>query len=55
MAEGKYEEAEPQFENRFRFWRYHVPFEEAEALHYQGRALVRRVELAQRMRNSTRQ
>src|SRR5258708_5293058 len=41
-AEGKYEEAEAQFEKS-----YHVPFEEAEALHYQGRTLSASGELAQ--------
>ena len=39
-AEGKNEEAERQFEKAVEiFRRYHVPFEEAEALHYWGRAL----------------
>jgi tetratricopeptide (TPR) repeat protein len=39
-AEGKYEDAEKQFEKAVDiFRRYHVPFEEAEALHYWGRAL----------------
>ncbi len=47
-AEGKYEEAEAQFEKSIQiFRRYHVPFEEAEALHYQGRALNASGELAQ--------
>ncbi len=47
-AEGKYEEAEAQFEKSIQiFRRYHVPFEEAEALHYQGRALSASGELAQ--------
>src|SRR5260370_39228104 len=47
-AEGKYEEAEAQFEESIQiFRRYHVPFEEAEALHYQGRALSASGELAQ--------
>ena len=39
-AEGKHEDAEKQFERAIEiFRRYHVPFEEAEALHYWGRAL----------------
>ena len=39
-AEEKYEDAEAQFAKAFQiFQRYHVPFEEAEALHYWGRAL----------------
>ncbi len=39
-AEGKYQEAEAQFEKSIQsFRRYHVPIEEAEALHYWGRAL----------------
>ena len=39
-AEGKYQDAETQFEKAVEiFRRYHVPFEEAEALHYWGRAL----------------
>jgi tetratricopeptide (TPR) repeat protein len=39
-AEGKYQDAEAQFEKAVEiFRRYHVPFEEAEALHYWGRAL----------------
>ena len=39
-AEGKYQHAEAQFEKAVEiFRRYHVPFEEAEALHYWGRAL----------------
>src|SRR5260370_38240280 len=39
-AEGKYEEAEARFEKSIQiFRRYHAPFEEAEALHYQERAL----------------
>ena len=39
-AEGKYEDTEVQFEKSVQiFRRYHVPFEEAEALHYWGRAL----------------
>ena len=47
-AEGKYEEAEAQFERSIQiFRRYHVPFEEAEALHYRGRALNASGELAQ--------
>ena len=47
-AEGKYEEAEAQFEKSIQiFRRYHVPFEEAGALHYQGRALNASGELAQ--------
>src|SRR5260370_32612917 len=47
-AEGKYEEAEAQFEKSIQiFRRYHVPFEEAESLHYQGQALSASGELAQ--------
>jgi tetratricopeptide (TPR) repeat protein len=39
-AEGKYEDAEAQFEKAVEiFRRYSVPFEEAEALYYWGRAL----------------
>ena len=39
-ATGKYEGAEAQFEKAIEiFRRYHVPFEEAEALYYWGRAL----------------
>ena len=39
-AEGKYVDAEAQFEKAVEiFRRYHVPFEEAEAFHYWGRAL----------------
>jgi predicted ATPase len=39
-VEGKYEDAETQFEKAVEIFRcYHVPFEEAEALHYWGRAL----------------
>ncbi|HEY6298209.1 MAG TPA: AAA family ATPase [Candidatus Binatus sp.] len=39
-AEGKYEDAETQFEKAVQIFRqYHVPFEEAEARHYWGRAL----------------
>jgi tetratricopeptide (TPR) repeat protein len=39
-AEGKYDDAAAQFEKAVGiFRRYHVPFEEAEALHYWGRAL----------------
>jgi tetratricopeptide (TPR) repeat protein len=39
-SEGKYQDAEAQFEKAVEiFRRYHVPFEEAEALHYWGRAL----------------
>ncbi|HLX04436.1 MAG TPA: AAA family ATPase [Candidatus Binatus sp.] len=39
-AEGKYEDGEAQFEKAVEiFRRYSVPFEEAEALHYWGRAL----------------
>ncbi len=39
-ADRKYEDAEAQFEKSVQiFRRYHVPFEEAEALHYWGRAL----------------
>jgi tetratricopeptide (TPR) repeat protein len=39
-AEGKYEDAEAQFGKAVEiFRRYHVPFEEAEAMHYWGRAL----------------
>ena len=39
-AEGKYDDAETQFEKSVQiFGCYHVPFEEAEALHYWGRAL----------------
>ena len=39
-AEGKYEDAETQFTKAVKiFQRYHVPFYEAEALHYWGRAL----------------
>jgi tetratricopeptide (TPR) repeat protein len=39
-ADGKYEDAELQFEKSVQiFRRCHVPFEEAEALHYWGRAL----------------
>src|SRR5208282_1035407 len=39
-AEHKYEDAEAQFKKAVLiFRRYHVPFEEAEALHYWGRAL----------------
>jgi len=39
-AEGKYDDAEAQFEKAVEvFRRYHVSFEEVEALHYWGRAL----------------
>jgi tetratricopeptide (TPR) repeat protein len=39
-AAGRYEDADRQFEKSVQiFRRYHVPFEEAEALHYWGRAL----------------
>jgi tetratricopeptide (TPR) repeat protein len=39
-AEGEYEDAETQFERAVEiFRRYHVPFEEAEALHRWGRAV----------------
>jgi tetratricopeptide (TPR) repeat protein len=39
-AERKYEDAETRFEKSVQiFRRYHVPFEEAEALYYWGRAL----------------
>ncbi|MGC2304395.1 ATP-binding protein [Candidatus Binatus sp.] len=39
-AEGKCDDAERQFEKAIEiFRRYHVPFEEAETLHYWGRAL----------------
>ena len=39
-AGGKYQDAETQFQRALEiFRRYHVPFEEAEALHYWGRAL----------------
>jgi tetratricopeptide (TPR) repeat protein len=39
-VEGKYDDAEAQFKKAVEiFRRYHVPLEEAEALHYWGRAL----------------
>jgi tetratricopeptide (TPR) repeat protein len=39
-AERRYQDAETRFEKSVQiFRRYHVPFEEAEALHYWGRAL----------------
>lgn len=39
-AEGKYQDAETEFEKSVQiFQRYHVPFQEAEALHYWGQAL----------------
>jgi len=39
-AQGKYEDADPQFEKAVEiFRRYHMPFEEADALYYWGGAL----------------
>ena len=53
-ATGKCEEAEAQFEKAVDiFRRYQVPFEEAEALHYWGRALNAAGERVARMRSST--